>query len=202
MNENGGSNTFSFISKPIQKIRQSVSIWQPLQKGLTRKKLFRPNGYQLINFYKMTLERQISAEVGGPKVLMAFLSLIHETIRKEKKRKVTIESRLLTSFWFTNAIQLSDKNVPFPLEGFSRSFKWLRSDSLNLSHRKKSHPSFILTRLRMQKQVDKTTKKNKDCCYVLTMQKTNLLRLNYRLAGLILTLSQIFSVKVNGGCYG
>jgi hypothetical protein len=98
MNENGGSNTFSFISKPIQKIRQSVSIWQPLQKGLTRKKLFRPNGYQLINFYKMTLERQISAEVGGPKVLMAFLSLIHETIRKEKKRKVTIESRLLTSF--------------------------------------------------------------------------------------------------------
>lgn len=137
MNENGGSNTFSFISKPIQKIRQSVSIWQPLQKGLTRKKLFRPNGYQLINFYKMTLERQISAEVGGPKVLMAFLSLIHETIRKEKKRKVTIESRLLTSFWFTNAIQLSDENVPFPLEGFSRSFKWLRSDSLNLSHRKK-----------------------------------------------------------------
>jgi hypothetical protein len=46
----------------------------------------------------MTLERQISAEVGGPKVLMAFLSLIHETIRKEKKRKETIESRLLTSF--------------------------------------------------------------------------------------------------------
>ena len=62
----GGPTHFHSLANPFkdQTIGEHLAA---TQKGLTRKKLFRPNGYQLINFYKMTLERQISAEVGGPK---------------------------------------------------------------------------------------------------------------------------------------